>query len=78
MPEYRSIKIQPMEVSENTREQSKMGEEMEIIERPELDLNVKYRGTASLLDNGKKDIRFRSSSAVLPLIFPQSLGKIVT
>lgn len=43
MPEYRSIKIQPMEVSENTREQSKMGEEMEIIERLELDLNVKYR-----------------------------------
>lgn len=43
MPEYRSIKIHPMEVSENTREQSKMGEEMEIIERLELDLNVKYR-----------------------------------
>lgn len=64
-----------MEVSENTREQSKMGEEMEIIERLELDLNVKYRWTASLLDNGKNDIRFRSSSAVLPLIFPQSLGK---
>lgn len=41
MAKYRSIKIQPIEISENTREQSKTGEEMEIIERLELDLNVK-------------------------------------
>lgn len=64
-----------MEVSENTREQSKMGEEMEIIERLELDLNMKYKWRVSLLDNGKNHICFRSSSAVIPLIFPQSLGK---
>lgn len=75
MAKYRSIKIQPLEISENTREQSKIGEEMETIERLELDLNVKCRWRVSLLDNGKNDICFRSSSTVIPLIFPQSFGK---
>lgn len=74
---YRANKIQLMGGLREHKGTKQEGEEMEINERIDLDLNnnVKYNWRVSLLDNRKSDICFRSSSAVIPLVFPQSFGK---